>query len=485
MKLINLYKYSIYILIFFIIGCNEPNSELKNDTEHVHEVPAIAVTQWTDKMEIFMEYEMPEINKPVKFIIHLTILSNFQPVRSGTVSLNFKDPNGNKFNVSSDKLLREGIFTPKARFLKAGKYDFTIDFEDKDLKETFKINDFIVSKTIPHELLHGKEEVDNKISFLKEQQWKIDFKTEEAKIKKIRPSIQAIAEIIPRKQSHIEIITPVSGVISIKQNKNIPVQGTNIKSGEVLIRLSPPPGSKDSWTEAKILYQQAKKQYQRAKELLQTRSISTREYEKIEKKYLLYNSGFSSYPKQYKESFFTIYSPVNGIVTETPVTLGQIIPRGQKLITIIDNSKVWIKVSLFEKDFYKLNDTYGASIRIPGIDQLISFTKKDFKLISKSPIIDPETKAYMMTFEVDNIKKQLLIGQILNIELYNDIEKEDICIPRRAIYEDNGQKVVFIHSEGEAFEKRVIQTKTTYYEWVSITGLKKGERVVTKGGYLV
>ena len=54
-----------------------------HEDEHARggESPSVAVTLWTDGMELFMEYPVLVANEPGRFIIHLTILDDFQPVR--------------------------------------------------------------------------------------------------------------------------------------------------------------------------------------------------------------------------------------------------------------------------------------------------------------------------------------------------------------------------------------------------------------------
>ncbi|MCH8216973.1 MAG: efflux RND transporter periplasmic adaptor subunit, partial [Planctomycetes bacterium] len=83
----------------------------------------------------------------------------------------------------------------------------------------------------------------------------------------------------------------------------------------------------------------------------------------------------------------------------------------------------------------------------------------------------------------DNILK---IGQMTQVELYTTRATRSLSIPENALYEDDAQQIVFVHAEGESFEKRAVETGSRYKGWISIqSGLKAGERVVTQGGYLV
>ena len=124
MKSINLYSFLI-MLIFLAWGCNnEHDADLHAEEEEL----TTAITLWEDDFELFMEYQIPMVNEPGKYIIHLTHLSDFSAITSGSVSLNFADNNGKIFKVESDQILREGIFTPEVEFKTEGKYNFTLTY---------------------------------------------------------------------------------------------------------------------------------------------------------------------------------------------------------------------------------------------------------------------------------------------------------------------------------------------------------------------
>ena len=72
------------------------------------------------------------------------------------------------------------------------------------------------------------------------------------------------------------------------------------------------------------------------------------------------------------------------------------------------------------------------------------------------------------------------------MDLYSGDEILSLGIPKSAIFDDDTQQVVFIQKEGESFEKRIVETGGSYKGLIAIlSGLEEGERVVTKGGYLV
>ena len=59
-------------------------------------------------------------------------------------------------------------------------------------------------------------------------------------------------------------------------------------------------------------------------------------------------------------------------------------------------------------------------------------------------------------------------------------------VPAAAIVDDAGRPIVFVQREGETFERRAVTLGARAGDLVQITeGVKPGDRVVTKGAYLV
>jgi multidrug efflux pump subunit AcrA (membrane-fusion protein) len=59
-----------------------------------------------------------------------------------------------------------------------------------------------------------------------------------------------------------------------------------------------------------------------------------------------------------------------------------------------------------------------------------------------------------------------------------------LSVPRAAVVEINTRPYVFVQADGEHFEKRAVTLGREDGPWVEVrSGVKKGERVVTKGGF--
>ena len=133
-----------------------------------------------------------------------------------------------------------------------------------------------------------------------------------------------------------------------------------------------------------------------------------------------------------------------------------------------------------------IHEISGASIRIPGKEEVIHINKNVLKIISIGEVIDPQKRTVALWLEVNNRDREFMIGQTFNAQIYTSAESEMLTVPTTAVFEDNAQKTVYIHSSGESFEKREITTGAESFGLIAIeNGLKPGERIVSRGGYLV
>lgn len=91
-----------------------------------------------------------------------------------------------------------------------------------------------------------------------------------------------------------------------------------------------------------------------------------------------------------------------------------------------------------------------------------------------------------MVVEFQNPQRQLSVGSLVQTRIYTGEKIASIAVPETALIDDNGQDVVFVQSGGESFQRRVLRLGLRDRDFVQVlSGLNEGERVVTKGAYLV
>ena len=161
-----------WILVgIFFSGCG--NHEASHDHPHPHEeAPAelrsFAITQWTERTELFAEHRALVTGRETAFAVHLTDLKDFSAMTAGKVALIFKDSAGEQI-FTAEAPTSPGIFRPVAKLSRAGTYDLTLSisgpFEDQHIMPSVEVYPSL--DAAPKE---GHEEGSEDIVFLKEQQ---------------------------------------------------------------------------------------------------------------------------------------------------------------------------------------------------------------------------------------------------------------------------------------------------------------------------
>jgi multidrug efflux pump subunit AcrA (membrane-fusion protein) len=124
----------------------------------------------------------------------------------------------------------------------------------------------------------------------------------------------------------------------------------------------------------------------------------------------------------------------------------------------------------------------GADIEIPGQAERLPAGR----LVSAGKVLNTQSRTLPITFAFDNRTLGLPVGQAVFVHLLMDSTAPRPVVPAAAIVDDAGRPIVFVQRQGETFERRAVTLGPRSGDLVQITdGVKPGERVVTKGAYLV
>jgi RND family efflux transporter MFP subunit len=476
-----------------------------------HDDHAVAVTLWSDSIELFMEYHPPIAGRTTEFTIHITRLAGFRAADQGSVTVEFEGHGGYGARGISEAPVRNGIWQVEVAVSEADEYHLHILCDLPGIQEVFDGGHVSVwaseeeleqsEHSGDEHVEHGHEHADTErgegeITFLKEQQWNTDFGVEPVRRVRMQASIPAVAEVLPKQQDYAEIVSPVDGLISVAHNKEMAEPGRRVKAGDPIVTVCPPLIGTGSWTERHLEYLRAKEEFERAERLTQRDAIAKREYEAIRQKYLVERSSYQmilegshAEPVEIEETgeiHLVLKAPINGIVTTVDVLPGQTVSAEQKLITIVDPSIVWLQVNLFERDYYRLGSPVGAAFRVPGVQSPIIIEGDDLKLLSKGELFERTTRTIPVILETGNPDGLLKIGQVVQLELFTSEAAVSNAVPAGSLIDEDYGEYVFVQTGGESFEKRAVKTGARYLGMVAITdGLSEGERVVSTGAYQV
>ncbi|HEX9592918.1 MAG TPA: efflux RND transporter periplasmic adaptor subunit [bacterium] len=184
----------------------------------------------------------------------------------------------------------------------------------------------------------------------------------------------------------------------------------------------------------------------------------------------------------HSHSIFALTSPIAGEVIALHATLGEQVGPETATAQIADLSSVWVEAAVYEKDLGSL--TIGAEAWVT----VAAYPGKRFpgRLDFIARTVDEETRTTRARIVVANPDERLLPGMFANVEIAVGEGEPVVAIPRAAILRDGEESICFVEERPGHFERRAVvlgEAGPTYIEIRS--GLAEGERVVTRGGFIL
>lgn len=487
----NKIKIIISVIFFgmFIIyyGCSDNHSESTDHEDHdsKHQEKE-SVTIWTDELELFMEYDVLIKNNQSNFLIHLTDLKDFKPITEGNLILEFSG-NNNSENFSITEPKRPGIYETNISIKQSGVYSLNMVLQNNSSERKIFISEINVYDSL---ITSGEEESHTAtgISFLKEQQWIIDFKTEYPEMKTLQTSIKANGELVPKLQYYANVSSNIEGILNYNKNKRFPALGSLVKKGQVLAVVTPSVDANIGIQKVVNEFRTAESEYERAKDLYLNGSIPEKRYNEallnFEEKKKVYESLVLSNNINYSDMY--IKSPISGYIEKINIKLGDKVNYGQEMFTVINPNILILKVNVPSGQIGNTKDISDASFIIEGFSEEYRISSLGGRKTNTSAIIDEANRTIPLYFEFRNPGNQLKIGMFAQVYLKMNDENQYITVPKSAIIEEEGLKTLYIQQEGETFVKKIVKTGIEDGEYIQITeGLAETDRIVSIGAYQV
>jgi len=477
---------------------SEKKAPAAQDADAAKQPEVISVTDWTERTELFMEYPPLVAARNSRFAVHLTAIGSFKPLKSGTVNVLLQGPGGTQTFTTTGPS-RPGIFGVDVKPERAGAYTMTVQLKSSSLSDTHSVGSVTVyadeAAAANHPADKPKEQT---IAFLKEQQWSLDFATAPVTERAERESFIVTGEVQPRTGGQGEITAPIEG--RLVNVVTVPVGGS-LTRGQVVARIAPAtntPGDRPALelarSEAENALRFIRHDRERAERLVAAGAAPERRLEEAK----LAETGAQERLKaaearlaQYETTrqagsdspsrLFSVRAPISGTVVESRAVSGANARAGDTLFRLVDTNTVFVAGNVPEGDLPRLRQITGAEIRIgEGV------TKPAGRLVSTGRVVDARSRTVPVIYETSNADRRLAIGQAVEVRLFTSGSSTAPTIPESAIVDDAGRPVVFVQLEGEAFARRPVRLGNQQGGTVQVLeGIKPGERVVTKGAYLI
>jgi RND family efflux transporter MFP subunit len=324
-------------------------------------------------------------------------------------------------------------------------------------------------------------------------------------------TIRVLGRTLLRPESEAVVASPVEGRLVATEEYVSPSLGQPVKRGQVLVGVEQTIGAPEKislGSESAVvqsLVQQAKAELELArkerdrvaglkgivpdKEILQAENavvVTTAKYEGLKKQASVFESATKTTGPQSDPRLVLVRSPLDGVVAQTHVTLGEYVLPDKQLYHIVDLSSVLLQADVFENDIAAVAKTARARVILDA------YPDEEFEasFVSIATAVDPLTRTLHVLILVPNPDRKLVAEMFADIFIETGDSLEGLTVPKTAIANQDGQSIVYLKTGGEQFTAQPVRVVYKYGDRALIEALPdspahEGARVVTQGIYQV
>lgn len=480
--------------------------EVADPAHSDHPAEGSRITHFTDRTELFVEFPPLVKGTVATFIAHLTNLPDFRPVGAGrvVVVLSGGAPE-ERFEAGPSTV--PGIFKPEVRPQLAGRRALSLRWEEAGAGVVHELGEVVVfpDQSSAEATHHGREPAaEEGIAFTKERQWATDFATTAAVVRPMRDLVSATGVLRARSDGEAVLHAPATGHL-LPGPRGFPSVGMPVRPGQVLARVAPHLGGDTdiaslelNLAKARLALERSRQERERMESLFRVEAVPERrliaarseeqaaEAERVaaEARLAHYRESPSS---RARHGGLAIEAPIGGVVAEVSVVQGAFLAEGAPILRVVDPAHLWLEARVPESELGRLKLAQGGWFKVDGFEQTFDFTVgRNAKLVALGGVVEKDSRTVPVIFELDNPEGRLRIGMAAKVAISVGEAGESLAIPASAVVDEGGRNLVFVQLDGERFGRREVALGSRDGEWVAVRqGLEPGERVVSRGAYLV
>jgi RND family efflux transporter MFP subunit len=179
-------------------------------------------------------------------------------------------------------------------------------------------------------------------------------------------------------------------------------------------------------------------------------------------------------------AYTEIRSPIAGVVADRPLYPGETATAGTPIITVVNTSEVIARAHIPQDQAALLKVGAPATVSAPGLNSPVPGT-----VTVVSPAADPNSTTIEVWVKVKNPNEQLRPGTTAQLSMVARRVADATVIPAAALLKsENGRESVMTVGPDRKAHLQAVQAGIQKGNEIQIlSGLKPGERVITKGAY--
>lgn len=336
-----------------------------------------------------------------------------------------------------------------------------------------------------HEDKHTSEgEHADEILFTKEQAKAAGLEIQDVKSETFSEVIKTSGQIQAAQGDEATIVATSNGIVSFP-NQSI-IEGAAVSSGTTIVTISAKNLYEgDPTAKAKIAYETALKEFKRSESLVKDQIISAKEFDQTRMRFENAKTVYEAQAANVTSSGVRVNSPINGYVKSKLINQGEYVSVGQPVAIVSQNRKLQLRAEVAENYYSELKKINNANFALSYNNKVYKLSDLNGRLISFGKTSDNSSFYIPVIFEFDNIG-DIIPGSYVEVYLLSVPQDNIISIPVSALAEEQGLYFVYLQIGEEEYTKREVILGQSNGERVKvISGIRNGDKIVTKGTYQV
>lgn len=174
---------------------------------------------------------------------------------------------------------------------------------------------------------------------------------------------------------------------------------------------------------------------------------------------------------------FVLLAPQDGLVHDDDFALGELIEPGRVLVSLSDESTLWVEA--------KLDPADAASVHVDNPARISADGQRFYsgRVIQFHHHLEKDSRTLVVRIEVENADDGLHPGQFVDVAIATKADRSVLSVPAAAVVLLQGGPAVFTYA-GDDFKPQAVQTGVTRGDRTEIkAGLEEGEQVAVKGAF--
>ncbi len=272
--------------------------------------------------------------------------------------------------------------------------------------------------------------------------------------------------------------------------------GDLVKEGDVLVEiddrdlLSEKESALTEIEGAKLTMQKAKNNFDRGRELADSKLVSQEVFDNLNSEYAIAQNGLTKAERklQLVEDRLRktkVLAPMDGTVlaAATPLVEGMVViaaasvNNGTTLMTIANLSKLLVEMQINQVDYRALTPNQIVKLRAESL--------KDIEMEARISFISPvaaaknSVKGFQVKALIDKPNERLRPGMTVNIVIPIGSADDAVSVPIAAVFKGEGRNKIVYVRHGESTEKRQVKIGVTNTDYAQIiSGVNEGEEIL-------